>query len=220
VQWDELVGPGRAHTLRDALMRALQAAYDENGKRFAPDDLGDNNVTFGVSVSQNLRFLIEREVEGIAGIEVVRPRGSFALRIDERVELYFYKAPPGVCDVRSLRFDASKMQLEILEANSNQLALDFGDEPAQPGELRHVVCVHFGDPFEGLHRADVGAPTESALEGIRWEWLECLSDDGDEASATPLDNAPREDDDDDDFDLRLRDWPTEEDRGVSGDSTG
>lgn len=192
--------------MREAILRALQSAYDENCRRYAPDDLGDNNITFGVAVSQNLRFLLERELRDFPGIEIVRPRGSFAVLIDRTFELYFYKAPPGVFDIRALRLDASQTQIELVDANTNQLSL-FDPEPREePDELRRLACIHFGDPLEGLHRADVGAPHTSPSDGLQWQWAECLSTGEELLDAGQLAEGLRsvEEGDDDEFDLRMR----------------
>lgn len=221
MRWERILGPERAEQLGVAVLAALEDAYDENCRRHAPEDLGDNNVTFGVNVSQNLRFLLERAAQAIPGVEIIRPRGSFALLIDHRYELYFYKAPPGVCDVRSLRFDASKTQLELVQANADQLEFDFEPLPdSSIPELTHLACIHFGDPLEGLHRADVGAPVSSPLDGLRWEWVECLNDGTVVIGDVDTDAAPAADDEEDEgFDLRLRDQRAD-DSNMSGESPG
>lgn len=212
MHWERILGPDRAFLLRDAIMRALQSAYDENCRRHSPEDLGDNNVTFGVAVSQNLRFLLERELEGIPGVDFARPRGSFAVVIDRKFELYFYKAPPGVFDIRALRLDASRTQVELVGANTNQLSLFDPDPEGDADELRRLACIHFGDPLEGLHRADVGAPHGAPGDAVQWQWAECLST-GEEllAQSAPDEPAYEEDDEDEDFDLRLRSDESESD---------
>lgn len=219
MHWERIAGAARAELLRDAILRALQEAYDENCRRYAPDDLGDNNITFGVAVSQNLRFLLERKLESIPGIDIIRPRGSFAVRIDKTFELYFYKAPPGIFDIRLLRLDATRTQLDLMEANSEQLSFDFelADEAADP-ELHRLACIHFGDPLEGLHRADVGAPLHSPLDGLRWHWAECLSTGELVVGDSETDINPENEEEDEDFDLRLR--ADESDPGMTGESSG
>jgi hypothetical protein len=220
MRWEEILGPDRAEALRRALLGALEDAYAENCQRHSPDDLGDNNMTFGVAVSQNLRFLAERAVEDIAGVEIIRPRGSFALLIDDKYQLYFYKAPPGVFDVRALRFDASVTQHEVIEQNFEQLSWRFdSSEDSGSGDATHIVAVHFGDPIEGLHRVDIGAPLESPTDGLQWDWLECLSDASDavELSAEELDDD--DDEQDEDFGLRLRD-PSDEEGMDMGEASG
>lgn len=204
--------------MRDAVLRALQSAYDENCRRHSPEDLGDNNVTFGVAVSQNLRFLLERELQAFPGIEIARPRGSFAVVIDRKFELYFYKAPPGVFDIRALRLDASRTQIELVGANTNQLSL-FGPEPeGESDELRRLACIHFGDPLEGLHRADVGAPHSSTDDRLQWRWAECLSTGEELLREEPTSEDARQfEEEDDDFDLRLR--TDESDSGMTGESS-
>jgi hypothetical protein len=216
MHWERIVGPLRAAPMRDAILRALQSAYDENCRRHSPEDLGDNNITFGVAVSQNLRFLLEQELRGVPGVEIVRPRGSFAVRIDGTFELYFYKAPPGVFDIRALRLDASRTQVELVNANTNQLSL-FEPEPhGAADELRRLACIHFGDPLEGLHRADVGAPHISPNDGLEWQWAECLSTGEELLGSAPMAEDSLDAEDDDDFDLRLR--SDEGESGLTGES--
>ncbi len=220
VHWERIVGSERAEPLRAVVLRALQEAYDENCRRHAPDDLGDNNITFGVAVSQNLRFLLERELEalGLPGVEIIRPRGSFAVRIDKTFEIYFYKAPPGILDIRKLRLDATQTQLELTEANTDQLSFDFGLPDDEPAELHRIACIHFGNPFEGLHRADIGTPLSSPVNGATWHWAECLST-GELVLGEPeLILTSDNEEEDEDFDLRLR--ADESEPGMTGESAG
>jgi hypothetical protein len=42
--------------------------------------------------------------------------------------------------------------------------------------LKHVVAVHCGDPQNGLHRVDVGAPFADDVNGWEWEWVDALSE--------------------------------------------
>lgn len=218
VHWDHIAGGLRAEPLRSAILRALQDAYDENCRRHSPDDLGDNNITFGVAVSQNLRFLLERELDTLSlpGIKIIRPRGSFAVQIDNTFEIHFYKAPPGILDIRKLKLDATQTQLELTEANSDQLTFDFGLPDVEPVELHSLACIHFGDPFEGLHRADIGAPLAVPIDGAAWHWAECLNTGelvfGEPEMILTSDN----EEEDEDFDLRLR--TDESEPGMSGES--
>ena len=220
--WYEISGRDWGDEIRHCILTAIRDAYDENSRRYAPDDLGDNNMTFGVNVSQNLRFLLAHAVADLPGIEVERPRGSFVLVLWGRVVLHFYKAPPGVVDVRDLRFDESKTKLELLAENADQLALEF-DEPefVHRPELRHAVVIHFGDPIGGLSHVEVGAPFASPVNGHDWEWVESLSD----PPAPALDGGDPADHDEDseeadeeDFDLRLRDDPDEDQIDDTGGS--
>jgi hypothetical protein len=225
MHWERTMGAGRAQWLRKTILRALEEAYDENCRRFAPEDLGDNNITFGVAVSQNLRFLLERALEGATGIAISRPQNSFVVVVDGIYRLHFYKAPPGIFDVRSLRFDASKTQLALVQENADQLAFRFDatDDGSSDGEPGHIVVVHFGDPLEGLHRADVGAPVASSTAGLEWEWVECLSDPTLEIGdpSVPPEEVSAADDEVEDFDLRLREDGEEEGEGMSeGDPSG
>jgi hypothetical protein len=219
MHWQEFFGKDRGELLRLGILAALEDTYAENSQRFAPDDLGDNNTTFGVSVSQNLRFLAERGLQGIAGIAFCRPRGSFAVVVDRRYWIHFYKAPPAVDDVRELRFDSSATQQEIVESNAEQLAWRFDPPGGAREEPDHLVVVHFGDPVEGFRRADAGVPLQSPADGLQWAWLECLSDPGIDI-VEPWYDAPsaNEMDEDADFDLRMR--STQEDHDMNDQLPG
>src|SRR5436190_22902729 len=98
---DQVPGP-RGRQICRALLRAMTTAYAENAQRFDPEDLGDNNTTFGVNVVHNLRHLAELEVDGIDGVIVRRAKNSFWFEIDGR-PLYIYKAPPGYTSVYGMR---------------------------------------------------------------------------------------------------------------------
>jgi len=214
MSWNDIAPGARGHDLRLRAMRAIRDAYDENVRRFAPDDLGDNNITFGVSVTQNLRFLVEREVADLDGVVVERPRNSFVLRLPDGYFLHFYKAPPGVLDVRALRFDESEMKLEIAQDNAGQLQFEFAT-PENTSDSRlpkHVVVVHFGDPIGGLHRVEVGSPYATPL-GCEWAWVEPFDEDvpGDAGLKPSIGGQPQPDAGSGGFGLRLRDVPDEQD---------
>jgi hypothetical protein len=218
VRWREIMGP-QAEDLRQAILRAITDAYAENCQRFHPEDLGDNNITFGVAVSQNLRFLLELALDGRPDLEILRPRNSFVVVVAGGYQVHFYKAPPGVFDVRQLRFDASATQQELVESNAEQLAWRFDDTDATGGDAEHLVIVHFGDPIEGFCRADVGAPLESPTDGLQWDWVECLSNPADEILQPWTNGVGDSDEEDEDFGLRLREG--EDDQGMSAsDSSG
>lgn len=215
MSWNNIAPGARGHDLRLRAMRAIRDAYDENVRRFAPDDLGDNNITFGVSVSQNLRHLIEREVDGLAGVEVFRPRNSFVLRLQDRYTVHFYKAPPGVIDVRALRFDESEMKLELARVNADQLEFVFADLELPTGAKglpSHVVVVHFGDPIGGLHRVEVGSPFASPTGACEWAWVEPFDlDEPTNGLDSVLEDEPQPSAGSDGFGLRLRDAEDEQD---------
>jgi hypothetical protein len=212
--FDELFPAPRGPRLRAAILRALNTAYAENAGRFAPEDLGDNNTTFGVNVVHNGRYLVELEVDGIDGVVVRRAKNSFWLEVDGR-PLYIYKAPPGQSTVHGMRFDESDLRLQILEQNTEQLQFDFTTPPAQAGAdpevaivatpVLHPVITHFGSPEAGFGHAMIGAPYKTADGGCEWSWIEPFEH-GDE----PFLTADAADDDHpeplaDDFDdLRMR----------------
>jgi hypothetical protein len=191
--WSEMFPDPLGTDLRRVIQRALVEVYDENIRRYAPEDLGDNNITFGVNVSQNLRFLIERDVADLDSVEVERPRNSFILRVG-RSMIHFYKAPPAVFDITALTFDESELKLELRQENAAQLSFDFTDGWSTSRALpSHVVVVHFGDPLGGFEHAEVGAPYSTATGGCDWAWHERfdIDEDIDDSSAEPMEPEPK-----------------------------
>ena len=178
MSFHRLVPDARATRLKGLLLKALHEAYEENVARHAPEEIGDNNTTFGVNITHNLRFLVEHAVAEIDGVEPHRPRNSFYLEIDERFAVYFYKAPPGITSIHALRFDESEMKLEITKVNARQLQFDYDTEGAESrlavsADLpTHAVIVHFGDPDMGFRSATIGAPFRAEDGGCEWAWEE------------------------------------------------
>lgn len=226
--WNQIVPPGLEGEFRRAVLLGITEAYNENCRRFAPEDIGDNNVNFSHNVRENLRYLVtrnidvlsERHIELAGAVEVFWRGAIYEIRLPDNVRLHIYKAPPGTEDVRELRFKASKRQVEILEVNAAQLALRF-DEVSSSTDLgtasttapvRHIVAFHFGDPVDGLDRVVVGEPYLSDLNAPDWMWIESLSDgtllyERDEPNAS---EAIAEDIDDDFDDLEVRKRSPEE----------
>jgi hypothetical protein len=217
--WNDIAPGDFGNEFRRALLAAIKHSYDENCRRFAPDDVGDNNISFSHTVRENLRFLLQKEIvesERLAGVIGVHWKGLiYELMLPGDLYVHIYKAPPGITDVRKLRFDGSKRQISILEGNADQLAMNFaaaaGEEAPEGidgGSGRHVVVVHFGDPVDGLDKVIAGEPFLSELDAPDWIWIESLSEqtvlyerDEQEPDAVPSDEA-----DDDDFDdLEMRD---------------
>lgn len=218
--WNEITPEGMQDKLRQALLAGIQESYDENCRRFAAEDLGDNNVNFSHNIRENLRFLVQRNVEIFPEVEVFWRGPLYELRLPGNMRVHIYKAPPGAIDVRQLRFDASQRQVEILEVNAEQLvlrleeaAMDSDDDAQGRTPRRHIVVVHFGDPVSGLSHVEVGEPFLSNLDAPDWLWVESLTDGtllyerdrSEEADLVSYDM------DDDDFgDLALRDEPDED----------
>lgn len=187
---DQLIGAERARRLRAVLLKKVDEAYDENCDRFR-EALGDNNITFGVSVTHNLRHLVEEALIGEPGFKTSRPRGSFQIEIDGIVAVHLYKARQGENGPEMIRLDDSQTKIELVSKNQNpdQLMLTF-DEPVEEivrGGVRQLLVLHIGDPEEGFEIAYIGAPSYSPVNGFRWMWLETL--DGSE-EITRLDVAP------------------------------
>ena len=192
MSWSQVIPGPRGRHLRAVIVRALHEVYDENSRRFAPDDLGDNNITFGVNVSQNLRFAIDRDTSDLEGMAIARPRNSFVLRLEPRFTVHFYKAPPGATDIRMLRFDESEMKLELRHENAAQLSFEFDDAVSSSATIpSHIVIVHFGGPETSFQRAEVGSPYSTATGGCQWAWHERFdveevdTDPGDGLTTTP-----------------------------------
>jgi hypothetical protein len=227
MSFDELFPAPRGPRLRAAILRALNTAYAENAGRFAPEDLGDNNTTFGVNVVHNGRHLVELEVDGIDGVVVRRAKNSFWLEIDGR-PLYIYKAPPGQSTVHGMRFDESDLRLQILEQNTEQLQFDFttpvkanadadADATTVTTPILHPVITHFGSPEAGFGHAMIGAPYKTADGGCEWSWIEPFDQADDPGLAADAAGDDRPEPPADDFeDLRIRD--KEQDRqGQTGE---
>lgn len=175
---DDLLGHQQARRLREVLERQLREAYDENCGRFR-DDLGDNNVTFGVSVLHNLRHLVEEALANEAGFETERPRGSFEITVDGHVSLHIYKARRGPNGLEMIRFDDSQTKADLVKKNvhPDQLTLTLHDDAPlslPPGSVKELVVLHVGDRFDGLEMAYIGAPAHSRVNGLCWLWLETL----------------------------------------------
>jgi hypothetical protein len=183
VQLDEILGPERARRLRGIVRRALVDAYTENCNRYS-EELGDNNLTFAVSVVHNLRHMVEEALEFEERITITRPRGSFQVEVDSRLVFHFYKVPSSAGDVGEMRFDRSRTKLELVAENTEQLSLEFDvHEPVyMSSQVRQLVILHSGTPSDGLKQILIGAPYLSAVNGLSWAWLEEFADHGE----TPL----------------------------------
>lgn len=192
MQLDDHLGQERAARLRGLIRGALVDAYTENCNRYS-EELGDNNLTFAVSVVHNLRHMLEEALEFEEGISITRPRGSFQVEVDGRFVLHFYKVPVATNDVGEMRFDQSRTKLDLVTENTEQLALEFED--ATPvyasGQIRQLVVLHSGTPGEGLKHVLVGAPYLSGVNGLSWAWLEEFSDDGKTALPGQVDELRR-----------------------------
>ena len=213
----ELLVPGpRGSRMRRALVEAMRTVYAENVERYDPDDLGDNNMTFAVSVVHNLRHFAERVVEPIEGVEAHRGHNSFWLLIDRERPLYLYKAPPGTLSVDSMRFDESDLRQQITQRNASHLQLQLdvcqaGTAPEEDQLPPYAVIVHFGDPEGAFSHAVIGAPYRIADGSCLWAWLQPFEAEPDELhgqrpAAPPEPVPPRHDSDG--LGLRLR--PAEE----------
>jgi hypothetical protein len=177
MQLDPLIGPARARRLRAVLLESLGEAYNENCERFS-ETLGDNNVTFGVAVTHNLRHLLEEALLAEPGFQTSRPRGSFEIQIDGAVALHLYKAKRGINGPEMIRLDDSQTKIELVTKNQNadQLALSFDDpvEEIVRSGVRQLLVLHIGDHDDGFDTAYIGAPSYSPVNGFRWVWLESL----------------------------------------------
>jgi hypothetical protein len=179
VQLDEQLDPERARRLRERIRGALVDAYTENCSRYS-EELGDNNLTFAVSVVHNLRHMVEEALEFEEGVTITRPRGSFQVEVDSRFVFHFYKVPSTAGDVGEMRFDQSRTKLELVAENTEQLSLEFDDhEPAHTSsQVRQLVVLHSGTPSEGLKQVLIGAPYLSGVNGLSWAWLEEFTENG------------------------------------------
>jgi hypothetical protein len=221
MNWSDMFPGPQGRALRAVIVRALIEVYDENVRRHAPDDLGDNNITFGVNVSQNLRHIVERDTVDFPDVEADRPRNSFLLRVGKSTTVHFYKAPPGVTDIRMLTFDESEMKLELRKDNADQLSLFSselsGSNTAMPS---HVVIVHFGDPHTGFHSAEVGAPYSTDTGHCEWSWHERFDVEDDSADAEAPDPIESEPEPNAGLGLEMRDEPEADEDDDAEDEAG
>ena len=67
MRFDDTTGPERAEGLRQRFLAAINDAYTENVGRFS-EELGDNALTFAVSVVHNLRHMLEEALEHEPGV--------------------------------------------------------------------------------------------------------------------------------------------------------
>lgn len=188
-RWDELITAPHAATLKTLLCQAAAAAHIENAERFAPDDLGDDARTYGICTSNSARFLAGRAIEDadLDGVTVCERGMIWWLEIDRgenaTVRVYFYKAPPGASTVWDLRLDDAEVKKQLSKSNGQQL--DLFNRNGHPGraELLNLIVVHYGDPYDGFDKVDVGAPyiTKDALA---WDWHESF-DTAEAEDATP-----------------------------------
>lgn len=175
--WDELVGGTRAEVLRGLLCKAAYIAHRENGARFAPEDLGDEALIYGLGTTINARHVAGRSIEeadlnGVAvcergrvwWLEIQRPDGT-------AVCAYFYKAPPSARTVHDLRLDDTEIKKELSTSNGQQIALFNRSGGEGNAELLNILIVHYGDPLTGLEKIDIGAPYVTRGE-IAWDWYE------------------------------------------------
>ena len=181
MSWSDTFPDEIGDRLRITINRTLRQVYDGNVRRYDPDDIGDNNMTFAVNLTHNLRHCLEQEVSEVEEIVVYRPQNSFFLRIADCADLHFYKAQPGASSIRDLKFDESDLKLTLRNENTVQLALDLGDGYfSSTKTLPHVVVAHFGDPIDGFGRAEVGSPYSTTAGSCDWIWHHHLEgDDGD-----------------------------------------
>ncbi|HEY4896490.1 MAG TPA: hypothetical protein VII01_10405 [Solirubrobacteraceae bacterium] len=187
--WDELIGGSRAEVLRGLLCKAAHVAHRENGARFAPEDLGDEALMYGLGTTINARHLAGRSIEdadldGVAvcehgrvwWLELQRPDGT-------AVRAYLYKAPPSARTVHDLRLDDTEIKKELSTSNGQQMALFNRSGGKGNAQLLNILIVHYGDAVTGLEKLDVGAPYVNGDE-IAWDWYERFDSDAASADGT------------------------------------
>jgi hypothetical protein len=197
-RWSELVPGMRGQILRTLMCDAAAIAHTENGARFAPDDLGDDALIYGLCTTNSARYVAGRRVEEaqLEGVWVCERGRVWWLEIQREagpiLRVYFYKAPPGARSVHGLRLDDTEIKKELSTVNGQQLELFNRSGARGSAELLNLVVVHFGDPSSGLEKLDVGAPYLAHGE-VAWDWFESF-DDADADTGTDDVPAPLSDD--------------------------
>jgi len=193
--WDELIGGSRAGVLRELLCKAAAVAHRENGARFAPEDLGDEALMYGLGTTINARHLAGRAIEDadLDGVAVCEHGRVWWLEIQRQdgtaVRAYFYKAPPSARSVHHLRLDDTEIKKELSTSNGQQMALFNRSGGEGNAELLNILVVHYGDPVTGLEKLDVGAPYVNGEE-IAWDWYERFDSDAASADGAPPNTPP------------------------------
>lgn len=189
-RWDELIRGSRAGELRELLCKAAAVAHRENGARFAPDDLGDEALLYGLGTTINARHLAGRAIEDadLDGVAVCEHGRVWWLEIQREdgtaVRAYFYKAPPSARTVHDLRLDDTEIKKELSTSNGQQMALFNRSGGEGNAQLLNILIVHYGDPVTGFEKLDVGAPYVNGNE-IAWDWYERFDSDAASAGGTP-----------------------------------
>lgn len=181
MSWSSIAPGPDGLELRRQLVLAVETVYAENVQRHVPDELGDNNKTFGTNVSENLKHFVTNAARSSAIASVTRGR-SFQLHV-LGYAISFYKAPPGATSVASLSFDDSDFKQDLVQHNATiaQRELDFesgdpaGKDPDVPQVIgrEHIVIAHFGSAEDGFSHAVVGAPHLTDT-GTEWKWQEAF----------------------------------------------
>jgi hypothetical protein len=168
--------------LPDVAVKVLRRVYDQNAERY-DEPVGDDGVTFAVSIYRNSWFQLEEAFKQLPGWRTARPRGSLVISRGEfRIHVYRWGQDEQV-DLDGFRLDeaqASATKRSIAEANSDQLTLfDATRFETEGGPLElhlpNLVVVHAGNPDDGCCGIWVGAPvtTEQATSSP-WAWIEPL----------------------------------------------
>ncbi len=189
-RWDELIRGSRAGVLRELLCNAAAIAHRENGARFAPEDLGDEALMYGLGTTINARHVAGRAIEDadLDGVAVCEHGRVWWLEIQREdgtaVRAYLYKAPPSARAVHDLRLDDTEIKKELSTSNGQQMALFNRSGGEGNAQLLNILIVHYGDPVTGLEKLDVGAPYVNGDE-IAWDWYERFDSGAVSASGTP-----------------------------------
>lgn len=170
----------------------LVHVYDVNAGRH-DDLLGDDAVTFGITIYRNSWFQLEQAAQA-AGWRVSRPEGSLLISgWGYRAHVYRW-GQNELVDLEAFRLDeAGSVTKRLIAERNGQLALDLQTRPTPVGEetdLRDLVIVHAGNPDDGCCGVWIGAPVPAEEVTLSpWAWIDPVwtiqrSGAGDESAAT------------------------------------
>lgn len=177
MNFDDYCPDGVPDRLRLTLIEVFEAVYDDNSARFDLEQW-DTPKAFGLTTSENVAQALSEETAAMPGVTPHFSEGTFFLRLDNDVEVYVCKAPPGTTSAETMRFDSSQIRKRIAKRNGAQLRIDLVNgtsTPVEDGRAPYLVVVHFGDSETGFSHAIVGVPYELANGMTGWEWYEPLN---------------------------------------------
>lgn len=193
--------------LVESIVGSLRKTYNANAARH-DELLGDDAMTFGVLNWRNGWHGVEEALADFEGVRCSRARGSLDVEIGPaRLHFYGYSGSERN-NIDAFPFlDGSKTKQRIPISNQLSLALDWGDDEPET-RLVDLICVHTGNPLDGLCSIWIGAPIQAEDGVISWAWVDRVwmidrTPDGQRGSEEA--SRSHKDLDEPDIDIELRD---------------